>query len=35
MDRQRIDKVLVTAKAPKKEKSSEEEDDDSETPAED
>ena len=28
MDRQRIDKVLVTAKAPKKEKSSEEEDDD-------
>jgi len=27
MDRQRIDKVLVTAKAPKKEKSSEEEDD--------
>ena len=34
MDRQRIDKVLVTAKAPKKEKSSEEEDDD-ETPGED
>lgn len=35
MDRQRIDKVLVTAKAPKKEKSSEEEDDDTETPGED
>lgn len=35
MDRQRIDKVLVTAKAPKKEKSSEEEDDDTATPGED
>lgn len=31
MDRQRIDKVLVTAKAPKKEKSSEEEDDDTDS----
>lgn len=35
MDRQRIDKVLVTAKAPKKVKSSEEEDDDIESSAED
>jgi len=35
MDRQRIDKVLVTAKAPKKEKSSEEEDDDTDSSNED
>ena len=35
MDRQRIDKVLVTAKAPRKEKSSEEEDDDAQTSSED
>jgi putative hemolysin len=35
MDRQRIDKVLVTAKAPKREKSSEEEDDDTDSSNED
>jgi putative hemolysin len=35
MDRQRIDKVLVTAKAPKREKSSEEEDDDTDSSSQD
>lgn len=35
MDRQRIDKVLVTAKAPKREKSSEEEDDDTNSSSQD
>jgi len=35
MDRQRIDKVLVTAKAPKKEKTSDEEDDDAQISLED